>query len=110
MAYLRIQRVYHGMLIHLRWLRMSQQRAQQRQEALVTLAACAGHISPEDLPQNGDIWIDLLDDEGVVIAGPFYFRAEQALTVLQQTGCSTRKARDLLSDRYAKRWIRRYHW
>ena len=108
MAYLRIQRVYHEMLMHLRYLRMSQQRAQQRQKALATLAACAGHISPQDLPQNGDIWIDLLDDEGVVIAGPLCFRAEAALTALQQTGCSSRKARDLLSDRYAKWWVRSY--
>ncbi|NJO82181.1 MAG: hypothetical protein HC828_04815 [Blastochloris sp.] len=104
MAYVVIKRLYHDMLINLRCTRLSQQRAQQRQEALVR---CGGQGPPVDTLQDGSVWIDVLNDEGVVIAGPFYFRAEHALTALQQTGCPTRKARELLSDRYAKRWIRR---
>ncbi|NJO81860.1 MAG: hypothetical protein HC828_03155 [Blastochloris sp.] len=107
MAYLRIQRVYHEMLIHLRYLRMSQQRAQQRQEAL---ARCGGQEPPVDTLQDGSVWIDVLNDEGVVMAGPFCFGADQALTALRHVGCSPRTARDLLSDRYAKWWVRRYHW
>ena len=43
------------------------------------------------------------------LPGSCCFRAEEARTALQQTGCPTRKARDLLSDRDAKWWIRRYH-
>ncbi|NJO82161.1 MAG: hypothetical protein HC828_04710 [Blastochloris sp.] len=102
MPYLMVQRLYGDMLIDLRRVHLSERKAQQ---VLAHVASCAGQVAPTD----GAVWMVVQDDDGVLIHGPICFRHDAAQSALIQTGCTSRKARDLLSDRYARWWVRSYH-